>query len=180
VGWQEVNHQPDKAAVKAGMPGYQTVQLDLSVPISIRDDWRIIKAGRHKTHSGRERVTPARWITWVIVERDGMRLTFLNTHLVSGAWNSKKKLAKAWRRLRWTEHETELRKILASLHRDHGPVIFGGDFNRLHVNRLHPQAVWLDNRGIDKIGAIGTTGSTTPQRIRTPSDHDARLVDVQL
>lgn len=178
VLWQEVNDGPDKAAVRDGMPGYEHTHLDLSVPLSLR--LPVLARDRHRTHGGMHHASPSRWVTWAVVDA-GRPIPCVDTHLVSGAWNEKDKPHKEWRQDAWLEHEDEMAGILADLYRKYGVVVFGGDFNRRHVGKLHSEAVWLDARGIDKLGVIGPHQVVkAAQRVKTPSDHDARVVTVRL
>lgn len=187
VGWQEVNDAEDRRLVELGMgPDYELRHKGVrGVPISgnIRR-WEVIDHGYLKAHGGKARTSPARYITWVVARnrQTGAVLVVVNTHFVSGAWNLKPKRNKAWRRRMWRDHYADLVKLLERLRV--GPIIFGGDFNRRRVELPNPLAIWLDDRGIDKVGIVADAGTWQPDgaavRIETPSDHDARRVDLTL
>jgi endonuclease/exonuclease/phosphatase family metal-dependent hydrolase len=157
---------------------YTQHYTDLAVPISVHTDYEVIGGGRKKAHDGKAGASPARWVAWVIAQHrvTGEVVVFLNTHFVSGAWNSKPKPHKTWRKHVWTDHWQLLRDLLPTL-RQHGPVIVVGDFNRVVVQAFADFA-WIDNRGIDKIAANGLTAPAAPRRIVTRSDHDARTVEL--
>lgn len=179
VGWQEVNTDRQRQVLRATMgPAYSHRHADLAVPISVAQDWRVLREGRRKTHDGVRFVTPARWVVWVVARNGaGETVAFVNTHFVSGAWNNKPKYRKALRRALWVEHWQVLRDVTARLAQQ-WPCVIVGDLNRVDVRPWHPDLTWADNRGIDKVAVVGLQVDTRA-RILTRSDHDARVVDLK-
>lgn len=181
VGWQEVKSARQSNALRVGMgDGYSHHHTDLAVPISVSRGWTVVREGRKQAHKGRAGASPARWIVWVIARHVETRqvAVFVNTHMVSGAWNNKPKLFKAWRRQMWTDHWQALRDVVAGAAKK-WPVVVVGDFNRVDVKPFHPDLRWADNRGIDKVAVIGDLEPVrTAARVTTRSDHDARVVDL--
>lgn len=75
-------------------------------PISWKKkEWDLVDSGFRRTHkngasAGHTNVSPARYVTWVKLKnkKTGDTIIRMNTHLISGAWNSKNNKAKEWRK----------------------------------------------------------------------------------
>ncbi len=84
--------------------------LKIPNPISWKKSvWKMEDAGFLKTHNGKAKVSPNRYITWVKLKHreSGKQLIRINTHLVCGAW-SEHKPTTAWRREQWKMHMEKL------------------------------------------------------------------------
>ncbi len=168
--------------------------LRIPNPISWKkDEWDKVGDGFRRTHHGKSDVSPNRYITWVKLKNKetGETIIRMNTHLVSGAWNSKKKPAKEWRQDMWNTHMRKMKELVSRFERTGTPVIIGGDFNRDSYKVLGNK-VKYDNKL-----HVGTHGASTLDYVmhvpnedlkRTggriqghyASDHDAVVVNYQL
>lgn len=84
-----------------------------------------------KAHGGLVLVSPARGVIGTLLEHvSGLRVVFLDTHLVSSAWSSRRVPAKKWRRRKWRKHKKLLDHITEALNAAGFLVAIGGDFNR--------------------------------------------------
>ncbi|MGV3619587.1 MAG: peptidoglycan-binding protein [Archangium sp.] len=168
-------------------------------PISWKkDEWDKVDDGFRRMHkngasAGHTNVSPARYVTWVKLQnkKTGETIIRMNTHLISGAWNSKNNKAKEWRKDMWHKHMRQMREMVARFERKGTPVIIGGDFNR-DSYKLFGNQVKYDNNI-----HVGTHGASTLDYVmHTPhkdlkrvggriqkgyaSDHDAVAVNYQL
>ena len=160
--------------------------LRIPIPISWKkSEFELKDAGFLRTHNGKAKVSPHRYITWVKLRNKdtGQDVIRINTHFVSGAWSSPKPTT-AWRREMWNIHQNKLENLVAKFKKQGHNVIVGGDFNRDSYKVLGNQ-VKYDN----KLN-VGTHGrSTLDYMMHTPdgslkskgarvehdyrSDHDA-------
>lgn len=146
-----------------------------------------------RTHSGRARTSPARYLVWVILEEraTGLRFVVVNTHMVSGAWNRKRKRHKAWRRQAWVDHWEAQDETVEELHATGLPVFAVGDLNRIKVRKFVAAQVEYVH-GIDHLAMIPGT-SARVRRVGRPvrlesredggplwTDHAARGQEVRL
>jgi len=182
IFFQEIAEAEDHADVKAAIGdefGY--AHSGVAIPIAYRrDQWTLVDHGRIMTHGGKRLVSPNRYVTWVLLQsRDGKQVCFMNTHFVSGAWNAKRKLSKEWRQQMWQEHWLKMRGLIKTFADQNVTVIFGGDFNRYRVARLHPRARWAFDSGIDKVGYVQGAVKVYYEghhSVELNSDHDAHVV----
>ena len=132
------------------------------------------------THGGEAKVTPARYVNWVVLQRRGTqkRFAFVNTHFISGAWNKHPD-----RRARWRRHAEVLRTVVRTL-RSRGLRVFVlGDFNR-HRSIALPDQVFVPIKGtravaLDQVYVTrGTRHSRAHRLPRNGSDHFASRVTV--
>ena len=191
VGWQEISKPRYKDAVRSTYAhDWQVCELATEVPISVRkSQLKVLKSGHKLTHHGRAGASPNRYISWAYVEtvdRQPVRFVVINTHYVSGAWNNKRKLFKAWRKRMWLVHNAQLRQLVLDAHESGFSVLVVGDFNRVSVEKFHPKQHWVSNGGIDKIfwleGKHGPQFSEVSAVLRTNlySDHDLKTARISL
>lgn len=202
VLFQEIGEREDHEDVAVGLgKGWDVYFTKLPIPIALRSrrfklvsqdempDDELQASGYVRTHRGRRGASPSRYISWVVVTHpsrsDDLPIVIMNTHFVSGAWNWKPKLWKRWRKRMWKKHWKKMQKLIQAFHDAGYTVIFGGDFNRTHVEKFHPKHVWLSNRGIDKIGAVPAPSGAQvrlrlAKRVELNSDHDARVASFAL
>ena len=192
--WQEI--QPDyyKDAVRAEKLNdpkrgeWRTFQLDLAVPISVRlggdSPWEYVSDGRKLMHGGREKVSPNRYISWVVLKdrSSGRKTVFMNTHMVSGAWNGKENTADPWRKEMWQQHRTEQTRVIDDFNAKGMSVVYGGDFNRQNVAPFSARDKQVVDTGIDHLGVVLAPGDTLPAVQKKQSvggfnsDHPAKLM----
>jgi hypothetical protein len=137
IGWNEIGPERYFEAIRDLGPGWGHYMprdggLHIPNPISWKKDrWEKQDAGFIRTHDGRAKVSPHRYITWVKLKDKvtGRSIVRVNTHLVSGAWSSPKPTTE-WRRDMWRLHMKKLDTLVADFQRQGLTVIVGGDFNR--------------------------------------------------
>lgn len=162
IGWQEIGPERYFEAIKKLGPDWGHYMphdggLHIPTPISWKKSvWKKEDAGFLKTHHGRAKVSPNRYITWVKLKNraTGQEVVRVNTHLVSGAWGAHKPTT-AWRREMWKTHMQKLDALVADFKRQGLPVIVGGDFNRDSFEVLGPKV------GYDNKLNVGTHGRST-------------------
>lgn len=136
IGWQEVDTAAGQRKLD-NLSGYETFRpkpalgaeaAANAVPIS----WRTSKlqltgSGSQRTHVGEGGVTPARFVNWVVLKdrSSGIKLGFVNTHYISGAWSGKPE-----RQERWNTHNRVVKSVVADLRSRGITVALVGDFNR--------------------------------------------------
>lgn len=162
IGWQEIGPERYFKAIKQLGPDWGHYMprdggLHIPNPISWKKDrFKLLDSGFVKTHPGKAKVSPNRYITWVKLEdkKTGKTVVRMNTHLVSGAF-SKGKSHPEWRRAMWNQHMDKLGKLVKHFEDKGLPVIVGGDFNRDSHKVLGNQVAY-DN----KLN-VGTHGKST-------------------
>ena len=184
IGWQEV----DSAAARDKMrrqlgDEYQHYFPEpgpaKAIPISWRKSrFELVKAGYKKTHDGEAKVTPARYITWVIlkVKPTGKKFIFINTHFISGAWNKHPE-----RQARWLRHYEILYNRVATFRKNHPnkPIFLVGDFNRKKAMSFPSPVKYVPVEGvsgvpIDQIYCSSTVDHSKVKRLKKwGSDHFA-------
>lgn len=199
IGWNEISPPRYFDAIRALGPEWGHYMprdggLRIPNPISWKKDvWKKVDAGFQQTHGGRKKVSPNRYITWVKLKhrKTGKTIIRMNTHLVSGAWTSKQKKDKPWRREMWQRHMTEMRQLVARFKAKGLPVIIGGDFNRDSYRVLGNQVRYDNNlnvatHGRSTIDYMMHTANKRVSRERAKvqggyfSDHDAVVVGYEL
>ncbi|GAB3700685.1 hypothetical protein [Mariniluteicoccus flavus] len=138
-------------------------------------------------HGGKAPISPNRYISWVVLKdrASGRRTVFMNTHMVSGAWNATHDDTDPWRQARWNEHRTkQMARVEAFVKAGHS-VVYGGDFNRQEMGKLHPRDEQVSPRGIDKVGVVLATGDQVEkvharETVQLNSDHNAKVVKATL
>lgn len=137
IGWNEIGPDRYFQAIKQLGPNWHHYMphdggLRIPNPISWKDSvWQKQGEGFLKTHNGKAKVSPNRYITWVKLKHrgSGRSVVRINTHLISGAW-SQPKPTTAWRREQWQTHMDKLDKLVAHFKAQGLEVVVGGDFNR--------------------------------------------------
>lgn len=172
ASWQEVGEGDGRgvdepAALRAAFPRarWRTAAIASRCPVTWdRLVWRCVDVERIRVMDGIAGVTPARWVVVVRLERrgTGRRLTRINTHLVAGAWNSRRDRMERRRREGWEQHWSALREIVAAEAGTGVDVVISGDFNRqqpaLPYSELHPRAVLAARAHTDYLIAIPAPG----------------------
>jgi hypothetical protein len=181
IGWQEVNDPPDRVKMRRQLgPDYRHYVPPAgpakAVPISWRRGGFILRdSGSVRTHGGEAKVTPARYVNWVVLQRRGTkkRFAFVNTHFISGAWNKHPN-----RQARWRTHAGVLRDVVRRLRGRGLRVFVVGDFNRRSSIPLPDQA-YVPVKGsravpLDQVYVTRGTSHSRAQRLpRNGSDHHA-------
>lgn len=180
IGWQEADG--GKAKLRA-LKGYATYAPN-DVPISYRtSQWDLVAKGSIRTHRGNPRVSPHRYITWVVLkhERTGSKITVLNTHFVSGAWNSNdREKDESWRRVMWRTHDAKLRQIVEQRSARGERLFITGDFNRMSPPS-YPCVRATNARGVDFIYRSTSSRAGAAEALpKWGSDHRARRVSVRV
>lgn len=162
IGWQEIGPERYFKAIKALGPNWSHYMphdggLHIPTPISWNNKiWKKEGAGFIRTHHGKAKVSPNRYITYVKLKnrQTGKEIVRINTHLVSGAWG-KHKATTEWRRKMWNIHMQKLNRLVDHFEKQGKTVIVGGDFNR-DSYRVLGKKVAYDN----KLN-VGTHGRST-------------------
>lgn len=165
IGWQEIAPARYRQAIKDLGPKWghympRDGKIAIPTPISWdKEKWKKVDAGFTRTHNGKARVSPHRYITWVKLKdkETGQEVVRINTHLVSGAW-SKPKPTTAWRRAMWTIHMNKLENLVERFQKKGLNVVVGGDFNRDGYKVLGNKVKYDNNLNV---GTHGGPGSST-------------------
>jgi hypothetical protein len=162
IGWNEISPKRYFSAIKALGPSWGHYMphdggLRIPNPISWKKSvWKKEASGFVKTHNGKAKVSPNRYITWVKLKNraTGKEIVRMNTHLVSGAWGEHKATT-AWRRKMWNTHMEKLDHLVKHFEKKGLDVVVGGDFNRDSYHVLGKDVAY-DN----KLN-VGTHGRST-------------------
>jgi len=183
IGWQEI-HKLYRPTIRT-LPGFTTYwpgkafsRAGDAIPISWRTaNLELVASGVKRTHLGIPRVTPTRYISWVVLRdlRSGQVFWRVNTHYVSSAFTRHRS-----RRPMWERHDRKLGNVVLRLVWQHGPNgVVGGDFNReLGSARLNAM---LSTHGGQHVGHhydhLYVFGGEAGLMARLPlnSDHDGIL-----
>src|SRR6476661_1119744 len=98
IGWNEISPKRYFDAIRNLGPDWghympHDGKLRIPNPISWKKSvWQKESSGFVKTHGGKAKVSPNRYITWVKLKnkQTGKTVVRMNTHLVSGAWGKHK------------------------------------------------------------------------------------------
>lgn len=185
IGWQEVDNRRATARLRNIMhtKGWGTIgRLGVEVPISFRDrDWHLHESDIERVHRGKPRVSPHRYLTWGRLEhkRWGDEIVFVNTHMVSGAFNANThERAEAWRREMWNLHKARLTELLLEFRIAGHNVVLVGDLNRQHGLTFNGMTR-ADSGSVDHIWT-NTKILEHNQLPRWGSDHPAERAKLQL
>lgn len=130
-------------------------------PVTVNGQtWPVDEVEVRLMHKGRPLASPNRYATIVRSHRGRKKVAFIATHMVSGAWNIKRKLFKKWRRRMWEHHHLMLSAIVHELRAQGYTVVIGGDFNRLvhTMPEFHREQIVAAAAGIDGIIVIPAEG----------------------
>ena len=107
IGWQEIGPERYKDAIR-NLKGFDTfMPKGLETPISWKkSEFKLLDSGVKKMHGGLAKVSPHRQVAWVKLQNKetGETVIHMNTHLVSGAFNSKVQRSDPWRKKMWALH----------------------------------------------------------------------------
>jgi hypothetical protein len=178
IGWNEIGPDRYFAAIKQlgkewGHYMPHDGKMRIPNPISWKKSiWKELDSGFVKTHGGKEKVSPARYITWSKLEHRDSHNTIVrvNTHLVSGAFTAGK-TSPDWRRNHWHEHMRELKELVSQFESKGFTVIVGGDFNRDSHKVLGNKVAYDNNLHVATHGRH----STYDYLMHTRSDHLKRI-----
>ncbi len=162
IGWNEIGPSRYFEEIKKLGPEWKHYMphdggLHIPNPISWKDKvWKKEASGFVKTHGGKAKVSPNRYITWVKLKHRASKqeIVRINTHLVSGAW-SEHKPTTAWRREMWHIHMQKLSRLVDHFEKQGLKVVIGGDFNRDSFRVLGDQVKY------DNDIHVGTHGKST-------------------
>ncbi len=158
IGWQEIAPERYRDAIRH-LPGFNHfMPKGLQTPISWKSsEFKLLDSGVEHMHGGRAGVSPNRSVAWVKLKNKetGETMIHMNTHLVSGAWNSKVQATDPWRQQMWHQHMEKMGKLVERFEKQGHPVTITGDFNRNHF-KVFGKKVAYDS-GIH----AGTHGSST-------------------
>ncbi|AXK31851.1 hypothetical protein DVA86_03510 [Streptomyces armeniacus] len=183
IGWQEVNDPPDRDRLRKKLDRYDhyfpKAGPARAVPISWRKDtFKRLRAGSVLTHKGEAKVTPNRYVNWVLLEHRAKKQRFIvvNTHFISGAWSKHPE-----RQARWLKHADKLRAVVKNQHDKHPklPIFVVGDFNRPRAMKLPGKVEYIRVKGakgvpIDQAYATRSVRNSQVERLkRYGSDHFA-------
>ncbi len=158
IGWQEIAPERYRQAIR-NLPGFSHfMPKGLQTPISWKkDQFKLLDSGVERMHGGQAGVSPHRTVAWVKLQNKetGKTMIHMNTHLVSGAWNTKIQRSDPWRKAMWNQHMTKMGKLVERFEKKGHPVTITGDFNRNHFK------VFGNKVDYDSGLRTGTHGSST-------------------
>ncbi len=133
IGWQEIAPERYKDAIR-NLKGFDTfMPKGLQTPISWKtSEFKLLDSGVVPMHGGRAGVSPHRSVAWVKLENKetGEVMVHMNTHLVSGAFNTKQQATDPWRKKMWAVHMEKMGNLIEHFEKKGLPVTISGDFNR--------------------------------------------------
>lgn len=142
IGWQEIGPERYKDAIR-NLKGFDTfMPKGLETPISWKkSEFKLLDSGVKKMHGGLAKVSPHRQVAWVKLQNKetGETVIHMNTHLVSGAFNSKVQRSDPWRKKMWALHIEKMGKMVEQFEKQGFPVTISGDFNRSSFKVLGSQ-----------------------------------------
>ncbi|WP_189038626.1 hypothetical protein [Streptomyces daqingensis] len=183
IGWQEMESAAARKRLREQLPKYSHFLPKSgpakAVPISWRKDvFKPLDSGSVLTHKGEAKVTPNRYVNWVLLEHRSSQQRFfmVNTHFISGAWSKHPE-----RQGRWKKHAGKLRDVVKNLHGRNTklPIFVVGDFNRHRKVSLPGNVDYIRVKGakgvpIDQSYATGSVTTSKVDRLkRFGSDHSA-------
>lgn len=194
IGWQEIGPERYRDAIRK-LPGFSHfMPKGLETPISWKTkDWKLLDSGVERMHGGLAKVSPHRQVAWVKLQNreTGKTVVHLNTHLVSGAWNSKVQRSDPWRKAMWNRHIEKMGKLVERFERQGHPVTISGDFNRNQFKVLGDKVVYAsglhgDTHGRSTLDYVMHTRHEALKKVSTRidkgyrSDHNAVMVRYDL
>ncbi|MCC6333853.1 MAG: peptidoglycan-binding protein [Myxococcales bacterium] len=158
IGWQEIGPERYRDAIRDLKGFSHFMPKGLETPISWKtSEFKLLDSGVERMHGGLAGVSPHRQVAWVKLQnkQTGEVMIHMNTHLVSGAWNSKTQPSDPWRKAMWKRHIEKLGRLIERFEKQGYPVTISGDFNRNHFKVLGDKVVYASGlRG-------GTHGRST-------------------
>lgn len=129
----------------------------------------------HRLSRGLKFVNPSRYLNVVFCPETNT--AYGSIHMTNGAWNSKKKSRKSWRRKTWLKQELRAAALISKWRAEGWNIIIGGDMNRNEPPRFHDAQVVAKKSGIIQLiviparGFSATVKHTHEERYRQKSDH---------
>lgn len=169
IGWQEIGPERYRDAIR-DLPGFaHFMPKGLETPISWRkSEFELLDSGVKRMHGGLAGVSPHRQVAWVKLKNKdtGEVMIHMNTHLVSGAWNTKKQPTDPWRQRMWNKHIRQMGEMIEGFEKKGHPVTISGDFNRNHFR------VFGDDVRYDSGLRAGTHGRSTLDYVMSTRNPD--------
>jgi hypothetical protein len=194
IGWQEIGPERYKDAIR-DLPGFKHfMPKGLQTPISWKEDkFKLLDSGVERMHGGLAKVSPHRQVAWVKLQNKetGETIIHMNTHLVSGAWNSKIQRSDPWRQKMWHKHIDGMKKLVEKFEKKGHPVTITGDFNRNHFKVLgnkvqYASGLHADTHGKSTLDYVMNTRNPDLKKLSSKvdkgfaSDHNALIVRYDL
>lgn len=194
IGWQEIGPARYRDAIR-DLDGFgHFMPRGLETPISWRKDkFELLDSGVKKMHGGLAGVSPHRQVAWVKLRNKdtGEVMVHMNTHLVSGAWNSKKQPTDPWRQRMWNKHIDGMERMIERFERQGHPVTISGDFNRNQFRVFgndvrYDSGLHANTHGRSTLDYVMSTRHRDLDKVRTRvdtgfrSDHNAVIVRYDL
>lgn len=158
IGWQEIGPERYRDAIR-NLKGFSHfMPKGLETPISWKtSEFKLLDSGVERMHGGLAKVSPHRQVAWVKLQNKdtGEVMIHMNTHLVSGAWNSKIQRSDPWRKAMWNRHIEKMGNLIERFEKQGHPVTISGDFNRNHFKVFGDKVVYASGL------RAGTHGSST-------------------
>ncbi|MBL8955524.1 MAG: peptidoglycan-binding protein [Myxococcaceae bacterium] len=194
IGWQEISPANYRAEIRK-QKGFDTfMPKGLQTPISWRtSEFELLDSGVERMHGGRAGVSPHRQVAWVKLQNKetGEVMVHMNTHLVSGAWNSKKQPTDPWRQKMWKQHIEKMGNLIERFEKKGVPVTITGDFNRNHFRMFgdevkYDSGIRAGTHGRSTLDYVMSTRHAELSKVNTrvdrgfESDHNAVVVRYDL
>jgi hypothetical protein len=194
IGWQEIGPERYRDAIR-NLKGFSHfMPRGLETPISWKtSEFKLLDSGVERMHGGLAKVSPHRQVAWVKLQNKetGETVIHMNTHLVSGAWNSKVQRSDAWRKAMWNRHIEKMGRLVERFEKQGHPVTISGDFNRNHFKVLGDKVVYAsglhaDTHGKSTLDYVMHTRNSGLKKVSTrvdrnyASDHNAVIVRYDL
>lgn len=195
IGWQEVTDPRDRAKLRRQLGRkYQSYipRTDdaAAIPISWkRRSFTYLTSRSVKTHGGKYRVSPSRWINIVHLRQrsTGRRVIVVNTHFVSEAFRPGAS-HRAWRLRAWYAHRADLYRVVSQIRarRPHAALLLVGDFNRnrylaFRSWRMYPMKLGPGSHPKDQMyAAVPAHGGCVERLTKEGSDHWRRRARIRI
>lgn len=177
IGWQEIAPQRYKDAIR-NLKGFNHfMPKGLETPISWKaDKFKLLDSGVERMHGGLAKVSPHRQVAWVKLQdkETGKTIIHMNTHLVSGAFNSKVQRSDPWRKAMWARHIEKMGNLVEKFEKKGFPVTITGDFNRNHFKVLGNKVEYAS--GLHG----GTHGKSTLDYVMNTKHRDLKKVSTHI
>lgn len=206
AGFQEIREDEDFIDISEGLgdryflsntntsvpEAFRRASYDLANPRRVPNGFSSF--GSVLLHDKQPGYSPARWMSWVILDLAEPVWTapvvFANMHFINKAWNGEEKdpRIEAERQALWWDSWEAVQMQLTKFRRVGLPVVFMGDFNKITVPDFNRHQVWVANAGIDKIGVIPPRGYQATEvfdigevgKYNSPSDHSLITADIHI
>lgn len=112
-------------------------------------------------HKGKRKASPPRRTVILILRHrvTGLVFAVVCSHRVSGAWNFRDKVAKAWRKMVWNQHDEGEDELLQELYDSGISWVRFEDYNKIEVDPSVPDETFiLGHRNIVKMSICSAPG----------------------